>query len=134
MKIKKTQENYFGLTFIATGNEPEGKYFLSETIIPAGDIGPPIHSHSKEDEGFYLKKGELIFSIDGKEIKLRAGEYLNIERGEKHTWKNESESDAELIVNFVPAGIENMFREIDRNLGNIKKIGQKYGTTFKLDG
>jgi len=133
MKVKKSIDTYFGLNFIATGDETDGKYFLSETIIPAGDSGPPIHTHSKEDEGFYLKKGELIFHVEGEEIKLRTGEYLNIEKGEKHTWRNESESDAELIVTFVPAGIENMFKELESDMSNINVIGKKYGTDFQIE-
>lgn len=133
MKIKKLKETFFGLTFLATGDETNGKYFLSEAIVPAGDDGPPIHVHTKEDEGFYLKKGMLNFIIDGNEIELKEGEYLNIEKGEKHTWRNKTEFDAELFVTFAPAGIEYMFKELDRNSSDIKKIGLKYGTEFQID-
>ena len=132
MKVKKIRENYFGLTFIATGEETNGKYFLSETTIPAGDSGPPVHTHSQEDESFYLKKGKLTFTIDGKEIELHEGEFLIIEKGEKHTWKNVSDVDAELIVTFSPAGIERMFIEMDRNPADIGAIGRKYGTEFEI--
>ena len=131
MKIKKSNETFFGLTFLATGKETDGKYFLSETIIPAGDSGPPIHFHSNEDEGFYLRKGRLKFVIEGKEIELKEGQFLNIEKGEKHTWRNEMEFDAELIVTFSPAGIENMFMELEQNISDIKRIGQQ--TEFYVD-
>ncbi|WP_373519888.1 cupin domain-containing protein [Pricia sp.] len=117
MKVRKSQKTYFGLTFLATGKETDGKYFISETIIPSEDSGPPIHTHSKEDEGFYLKSGDLTFIVEGKVIHLREGEYLNVEKGEEHTWRNESGSDAELIVTFVPAGIEKMFKELEREYG-----------------
>jgi quercetin dioxygenase-like cupin family protein len=132
MKINKSKETHFGLTFLATGRETNGKSFLSKTTVPSGDSGPPMHAHSKEDEGFYLKKGALTFIVEGKEIELKEGQYLNIEKGEEHTWKNESEADAKLIVTFVPAGIENMFIELEKNMGNMKEIGQKYGTEFQL--
>lgn len=133
MNIKKTKETFFGLTFLTTGNETDGKLFLSETTIPAGDSGPPMHFHTNEDEGFYLRKGKLKFYVDGKEIELEQGQYLNIEKGEKHSWLNETEFDAELLVTFVPAGIENMFKELEQNMSDIKAIGQKYGTEFQLD-
>ncbi len=132
MKKNEINRNYFGLNFIATGAETNGKYFLSKTVIPAGDSGPPLHSHSKEDESFFLTSGKLKFAINGKEIELKPGEFLNIEKGEKHTWKNDSNEDAELIITFAPAGIENMFVELDRDIGNIKEIGIKYGTDFEL--
>jgi quercetin dioxygenase-like cupin family protein len=132
MKVKKSQETHFGLTFLATGKETGGRYFLSDTIVPSGDSGPPIHSHSKEEEGFYLKNGKLTFIVEGKEIQLNKAEYLNIEEGEEHTWRNDSESDAELIITFAPAGIEHMFRELEINKANIKVIGQKYGADFQI--
>ena len=62
--------NYFGLQIIAMGIENNGKYFLSETRIPARDTGPPVHSHSKEDKSFYLKSGKLKFIVNGEEIEL----------------------------------------------------------------
>lgn len=132
MKIKKSNESHFGLTFLATGRETNGKLFLSATTIVAGDGGPPVHAHSREDEGFYLKKGNLTFIVNEKEIKLKEGEFLNINKGEKHTWRNDTEFDAELIVTFVPAGIENMFMELYKNMEDIKRIGMKYGTDFQL--
>ena len=130
MKKVNAKENYFGLNFIATTEQTNGKYFISETIIPAGDTGPPVHYHSNEDEGFYLKSGTLIFVVENEEIILNQGEFLNIEKGETHTWRNESNMDAELIVTFAPAGIERMFVELDNDMSNIKEIGRKYGTTF----
>ncbi len=132
MKRTNVIENYFGLNFIATGNETNGKYFLSETVIPAGDSGPPIHFHSNEDESFFLKSGRLKFIVNDEEMELNAGDFLNIEKGERHTWKNETEEDAALIVTFAPAGIEQMFVELDNDMSRIKEIGIKYGTVFEI--
>ena len=132
MKKSKANKNYFGLNFIATGNETNGKYCLSQTTVPAGDPGPPIHSHSKEDESFFLIRGQLIFIIDGKEVELDEGNFLNIEKGERHTWRNDANVDAEMIITFAPDGIENMFIELDRDVSKIKEIGMKYGTAFEI--
>ena len=132
MKRTNIIKNYFGLSFIATGNETNGKYFLSETVIPAGDSGPPIHFHSNEDESFFLKSGRLKFIVNDEEMELNAGDFLNIEKGERHTWKNETEEDAALIVTFAPAGIEQMFVELDNDMSRIKEIGIKYGTVFEI--
>ena len=132
MKKNTTRKTYFGLRFIATGEDTNGKYFLSQTTVPAGDQGPPIHTHSYEDEGFYLVKGKLIFEVNGKEIELKEGEFLNVQKGESHTWRNNTSQDAELIVNFVPAGIENMFIELDSSMDQIGQIGLKYGTKFYI--
>ena len=132
MKKAKLNTVYFGLNFIATGDETNGRYFLSQTIVPAGDPGPPLHTHAREDESFFLKSGELIFYINEEKITLKEGEFLNIEQGEKHTWKNESDMDAALIITFAPAGIEKMFVELDEGMARIKEIGKKYGTEFEI--
>ncbi|NEQ49134.1 MAG: cupin domain-containing protein [Leptolyngbya sp. SIO3F4] len=132
MKTSEPHRSYFGLDFIATGAETNGQYFLSKTRIPAGDPGPPSHTHQNEDESFYLLHGEVIFSVQGKEITLHAGEFLNIEKGEKHTWRNEGREDATLIVTFTPAGIEHMFIELDQDVSQIQAIGKRYGTTFEV--
>lgn len=132
MKKGKSTKTYFGLKFIATGKETNGKYFLSETIIPAGDSGPPVHTHFREDECFFVKRGKLKFNVNGKEIELRQGEFLNVEKGEKHTWKNDSDQDVDLLITFAPAGIENMFVELDNDTSMIREIGLKYGTEFEI--
>jgi quercetin dioxygenase-like cupin family protein len=132
LKKNKTIRTYFGLRFIATGSETNGKYFLSETTIPAGDPGPPIHSHSNEVESFFLKSGQLNFNVNGEAIELNQGGFLVIEKGKRHTWRNDSGVDAELIITFAPAGIENMFMELEENMNQIREIGMKYGTDFEI--
>jgi quercetin dioxygenase-like cupin family protein len=140
MAMKK-EKIYFGLTFKATGNETDGKYFFSETTIPAGDNGPPFHFHANEDEGFYIIEGDLTFIVDDKEIKLKSGQFINIQKGVKHTWKNTSAKDTKMNVIFSPAGIEKMFIELDELISigqsdfnmSLTKIGRKYGTEFLLD-
>ena len=111
--------------------ETNGKYFLGKTTIPTGDPGPPIHTHLKEDESFFLISGKLKFNVNGLEIELNQGEFLNIQKGQKHVWKNDEKEDAELLIIFAPTGIENMFIELDNDMGNMKEIGLKYGTNFE---
>lgn len=132
MHLTKNHKSYFGLVYIATAEQTNGRYFISETVVPAGDPGPPPHIHSKEDESFYVISGELTFVVNGEEVALRAGEFLNIEKGEKHTWKNNSSSPARLLVTFAPAGIEEMFVELENNPSDIKNISSRYGTRFDL--
>lgn len=132
MKTGDANNTFFGLRFIATADETNGQYFLSTTTIPAQDPGPPMHAHAHEDESFYLQKGSLKFTLNGKEIRLKQGEFLHVERGERHTWRNDSQEEAEVLVIFTPAGIERMFVELDNHMSQIKEIGLKFGTNFEL--
>jgi hypothetical protein len=45
--------------FLATGEDTNCKYALWEAIVPPGG-GPPPHTHSREDEGFYTVASQLL--------------------------------------------------------------------------
>ena|SRR5437899_11867333 len=47
--------------FLAVGEDTNGKYALWEAVVPPGG-GPPLHVHSREEEGFYVLEGEIAFS------------------------------------------------------------------------
>jgi hypothetical protein len=72
---------------------------------------------------------------------LKSGEFINIQKGVKHTWENTSLKDTKMNVIFSPAGIEKMFMELDELISSgqsnfnksLVKIGNKYGTKFLLD-
>jgi quercetin dioxygenase-like cupin family protein len=141
MIVNKKYDQFFGLTYISTGKDTSGKYFISQTAVPAGDLGPPVHTHSSEDEGFYIVRGKITFIVNDRKVSLSTGNFINIQKGEKHTWRNDSNSDAEMIIIFSPAGIEKMFIELDyamkKGISNFNKslikIGLKYGTNFLID-
>jgi len=126
MVRKVNSEQHFGLTYIATGHQ----YFQCSTLIPAGDIGPPKHSHANESEGFYVVEGTLDLEIDGDLRVIGEGEFAIALPGQSHTWSNRSKSTTELIVTFSPAGIEQMFRELSEPNADFVTIGQKFGMTI----
>jgi len=123
-------EEHFGLTYIATGEQTGGRYFQSSTVIPAGDAGPPKHKHESEDEGFYVVSGELCLCVEETEHSLKAGDYVNILSGQTHTWSNKSKHPVELIITFTPSGIEEMFRELDQPDADFASVAKKYGMTI----
>jgi len=123
-------ENHFGLTYIATGEQTDGRYFQCSTSIPVGDSGPPKHTHDFESEGFYVASGTLTLVVEDQEHVLQAGDYLNVLPRQPHTWSNKSDKTVELIITFSPSGIEDMFRELDMPSADIVSVGTKYGMTI----
>lgn len=97
--------------FLATGKETNGKYAVWEAIVPPGG-GPPPHTHSREEEGFYILEGEITFSIDGEPLVAKAGMFANMPVGTKHSFKNESEHLAKMLISVAPAGLEQMFFDV----------------------
>ena len=96
---------------LARGEHTHGGYFLTHAIVPPGG-GPPAHVHTREEEAFYILRGEIAFFLDGRMVEVGAGTFLNVPRGTKHRFRNVSDSDAELIFWFAPAGIEGLFDEL----------------------
>ena len=94
--------------FLATGDETNGTYALIEAIVPPGG-GPPPHVHSREEEGFYLLEGEITFTVGEKQIVATAGMFANMPVGTPHSFKNESNRPAKMLISVAPAGLEEMF-------------------------
>ena len=97
--------------FLATGAETNGKYALWEAVVPPGG-GPPLHVHSREEEGFYILEGEITFTVNGERVVGKAGTFANMPVGTPHSFKNESNKPAKMLISVAPAGLEKMFFEI----------------------
>lgn len=96
--------------FLVTGEETGGAYAVFESIVSPGG-GPPPHRHSREEEGFYVLEGEITFFIDGRRVIASAGMFANMPIGVLHSFKNESNRPARMLISVAPAGLENMFFE-----------------------
>ena len=97
--------------FLATGDDTSGKYAMWEAIVPPGG-GPPPHVHSREEEGFYILDGEITFTVNSEKIVATAGMFANVPVGTPHSFKNESDRPAKLLISIAPAGLEQMFMEV----------------------
>jgi quercetin dioxygenase-like cupin family protein len=97
--------------FLATGEDTNGKYALWEAIVPPGG-GPPPHVHSREEEGFYILEGEITFTLGDKRLVATAGTFANMPVGTPHSFKNESNRLARMLISVAPAGLEKMFFEV----------------------
>jgi quercetin dioxygenase-like cupin family protein len=96
--------------FLAMGEDTNGKYALWEAIVPPGG-GPPPHIHSREEEGFYILEGEITLQIGDQRLVASAGMFANMPVGTPHSFKNESDKPAKMLISVAPAGLEMMFFE-----------------------
>ncbi len=134
--------------FLATGDDTNGKYALWEAIVTPGG-GPPPHVHSREEEGFYVLEGEITFTIDGKRLVATAGLFANIPVGVPHSFKNESNRPAKMLISVAPAGLEQMFFEVGvpvaqgattaapptkEEIERLLAVAPRYGIEIRLPG
>ncbi|HEV3262111.1 MAG TPA: cupin domain-containing protein [Gemmataceae bacterium] len=97
--------------FLATGEDTNGKYALWEAIVPPGG-GPPPHVHSREEEGFYILEGEITILVGDKRLVAGPGMFANMPVGSLHSFKNETDRPARMLISVAPAGLEKMFFEV----------------------
>ena len=57
---------------LARGEHTHGGYFLTHAIVPPGG-GPPAHVHTREEEAFYILRGEIAFSSTAAWSRLEQG-------------------------------------------------------------
>ena len=117
---------------LATGAETDGSYYLQHAIVPAGG-GGLAHIHTREEEAFYVIRGDLEFLVGDERVTVGPGTFLNVPKGTKHQFHNASDQEAEMIFWFAPAGIEGLFRELGENPQDIVAIGKKYGVEYFFD-
>lgn len=134
--------------FLATGDETNGKYAMWEAIVPPGG-GPPPHIHSREEEAFYILDGEITFTVNEEKIVAKAGTFANMPVGTPHSFKNESDQPAKMLISVAPAGLEQMFFEVavplaegattalpptKHEIEKLLTVAPKYGIEIRVPG
>ena len=97
--------------FLAVGAQTGGRYALWEAVVFPGG-GPPPHTHSREEESFYVLEGEITFNVGDDRIVARAGASANMPPGVWHRFKNETDMPVKMLISVAPAGLEEMFLEV----------------------
>jgi quercetin dioxygenase-like cupin family protein len=130
-----------GVTHVykATGRETAGAFSLWKAVIPPG-AGAPPHTHSREDESFYILSGELLFDLEGEPAPLRlaAGGFLFGGRGRRHAFHNVGDKEARVLVLSTPStGLDRMFAELSaataagvRDTGTLMAIAARHGVAL----
>ena len=98
------------ITFLITGEQTGGAFFMAEVSVPPGG-GPPPHIHRREDETFYLQQGTLTIEAGGKTLIASPGDSVHLPRGVVHSFRNTGRVDAKFLMVVTPAGLEKFFEE-----------------------
>lgn len=69
--------------------------------------GPPLHIHTREDEWFYVLKGELTVQVGDRRFTCGPGTSVFAPRDVPHTWQNCSDETVEALAMVTPADFIN---------------------------
>lgn len=94
-----------------TAAETLGAYSLRFSVhgIPGG--GPEFHTHTNEDEAWYVLEGELSFQMGDDTLVGSPGSLVFSPRGVHHRYWNSGGTTAKYLMMFSPGGLEKMFQE-----------------------
>ena len=99
-------------TFLARGGDTGGRFALIEARLRKG-LEPPPHTHTHEDELYYLLEGDMQFVVGGKTAELKSGDCIYLPRGIAHQFKLQTDT-ARILIQMAPAGLDDMFWELSK--------------------
>jgi len=70
----------------------------------------PRHTHTREDEAYYVLAGELEVTVADDIFTLRAGDSLAAPRGIPHQLRNSGDVENHYLIMFSPAGFEGFLK------------------------
>lgn len=95
-------------SFLADSKATGGKYAMYEAFVRQG-LEPPPHTHTREDEIFYILEGEATFQSGDVVTQAKPGDHIFQPRGELH-WFKVKTSTLRGIIMVTPGGLENAFK------------------------
>ena len=98
------------ITFLITGEQTGGAFFMAEVSVSPGGGNPP-HIHHREEEMFYMQQGTLTIQLGGNTLNASPGDFICLPRGVAHCFQNTGNIDAKFLVVAAPAGLEKFFQE-----------------------
>jgi len=91
--------------------DTNGEYSVIITETPPNG-GPPKHTHTHEDELFYVMQGSYEFSYGDSLIKAEQGDMIHLPKGRSHSFKNVGSTMGKTMNTITPGGFEGFFADI----------------------
>ncbi len=95
------------LSFLATSEDTNGLYAMFEAKGVPG-MEPPPHTHTREDETYYILEGEMYFKVGDKEFVASKGDFVFLPRNVRHEFKVLSDS-FHCHIGMFPGGLDEYF-------------------------
>src|SRR5580698_5791104 len=91
------------MAFKAIAAQTGGDFSLMERTVPPRGRRPLPHRHVNCSEAFWVLDGTITFVLDGVEQRGGPDDFLLVPRGAAHTFGNDGDGPARLLVLHAPA-------------------------------
>ncbi|HEY3041295.1 MAG TPA: cupin domain-containing protein [Pyrinomonadaceae bacterium] len=109
---RKPKRYYFDValgSILLSGEDTGGAYCLLDLRVAPGK-GVPRHTHTREDEAYFVLSGELEATVGDEVFTLRAGETLMAPRNIPHQLRNSGSVANHYLIMFSPSGFEEFLK------------------------
>src|SRR5499433_3721152 len=104
----RAKRSYFDVgigSVCLSGKDTGGAYCLLEVGLAPG-MAVPRHTHTREDEVYFVLAGELEVTVGDETFVLRPGDTLLAPRDIPHELRNSSKTTNHYLLVFSPSGFE----------------------------
>ena len=91
------------MLFKALAEQDAGDLSLMERTLPPGGRRPPAHRHTNCSEAYFVLDGLVSVIVEDEELTVGPEGFVLVPRGTAHTFGNDTEVDARLLVIHAPA-------------------------------
>jgi quercetin dioxygenase-like cupin family protein len=99
-------------TEVHLDGEQTGDAFCLLVDHPPPGWSLPAHRHRNEAETIHIVEGEFEMEVEGRRVRLLAGQTVHVPRGAVHAGGNVGGQAGRRLVLFSPAGVERFFLEV----------------------
>src|ERR671935_1477993 len=64
------------------------------------------HVHEAEDDAFYILEGEMIFTVESKDVAAPPGTFVLVPPGTEHAFRNKGATPVRMLNIHAPAGFD----------------------------
>jgi mannose-6-phosphate isomerase-like protein (cupin superfamily) len=113
----------------ASGRSTGGSLTVIEATI---DGGPPRHTHTREDESFYVLTGTLDVECGNDRFRAGPGSFVFLPRNVPHVFRSAGGPATALLI-VTPGGLDDYFAELSAALAanadaaQVRTIQEAYG-------
>ncbi|WIX98945.1 alpha/beta fold hydrolase [Amycolatopsis mongoliensis] len=100
------------LRILEDGSTTEHRLGLGEIVVAPHTPGPPQHRHAQHDEGFYVVRGTVRFTVGEETHDAPAGTLVMVPPGAPHTFANPGDEPAVILNTFTPDLYVQYFRDL----------------------